>query len=760
MAERTTLHVTRGSATRPPSAGTAEWPSLLRTCRAAVAVLLFAAVGVLLPPQTRDMLAYLADGNPWQHASLHLALIFLGFGAWYWSRAALAARFGVDDTPQARAALPPGLSPGAFNAVPRILFLAAATIGLGVLAIECSWWNGLALLVWAVVGYLLLWNRVSIQRSLGLGHARSSLPAQCSRHCFDHGLAAGFRNRLVALLERGPLGFWGSLALLGFSFLCFAAGALESFSGPFGPGLAILVAQGFPGPSAALLGLGLMIAPLTALTFVADGIRLRGPVWQATIGPRRPPVLILLALWTFVAAPLLFDLHTVRIAQTGLRPSERVSLDEFFKSWADACAPTGTARPVIVAISGGATMAGLWGARVLSEIEDAGGAGRPSVFAVSSVSGGSLGAAAYMGVMANQAAAPCTVSARPQRATSIGLEAIGPQSALWGDALGPLLNGWLLGDIPRAIFALPASLMRWISNRDPRGGDSAAALEHAFEYLRAREAGASQPFSAPLTTLFYGNDKKPRPGMPVWISNGTDTTTGSRVLTAAFGIQTWPFGPTFDALGLLGADVPVSTAINNSARFPYLEPFGVMLPNAPSDKSSPHELIDGGYFENEGLQTALELAAWIRTAGPRLIGRPVDPIIVQATANGDRGVLPSTIVRCGVDGPGPIAAATRSTWQVLGPLVGLYSVRGGHSASLLREASRAYCGTTQRFFHFYLPAVGKNGGTEVPLNWVLSRRIVEQIWRALRQPVVGNERERLCLNKVLADPERAVCPAN
>ena len=51
-------------------AGAAGWPSLLLTSRAALAVLVFAAVGLLLPPQTRDMLAYLADGNAWRFRCL------------------------------------------------------------------------------------------------------------------------------------------------------------------------------------------------------------------------------------------------------------------------------------------------------------------------------------------------------------------------------------------------------------------------------------------------------------------------------------------------------------------------------------------------------------------------------------------------------------------------------------------------------------------------------------------------------------------
>jgi len=58
----------------------------------------------------------------------------------------------------------------------------------------------------------------------------------------------------------------------------------------------------------------------------------------------------------------------------------------------------------------------------------------------------------------------------------------------------------------------------------------------------------------------------------------------------------------------MGGDVSIATAINNTARFSYLEPFGEMLSITQKRAGS---LVDGGYFENEGLQTALELAEWL-----------------------------------------------------------------------------------------------------------------------------------------------------
>lgn len=65
-----------------------------------------------------------------------------------------------------------------------------------------------------------------------------------------------------------------------------------------------------------------------------------------------------------------------------------------------------TLRPIIAAVSGGATRAGLWGSAVLRQIEieraKQSGAGGAALLRVSSVSGGSLGAAGAMALFSVQ----------------------------------------------------------------------------------------------------------------------------------------------------------------------------------------------------------------------------------------------------------------------------------------------------------------------------------------------------------------------
>jgi hypothetical protein len=185
----------------------------------------------------------------------------------------------------------------------------------------------------------------------------------------------------------------------------------------------------------------------------------------------------------------------------------------------------------------------------------------------------------------------------------------------------------------------------------------------------------------------------------------------------------------------MGGDVPIATAINNTARFPYLEPFGEMLPL--TNQKQVGSLVDGGYFENEGLQTALDLAEWL--AAQSRPARPVLPIIVQATGDGEADVDRTEVMTCSNASDGAfIPDDKHSAMQIIAPLIGLYHVRGGHSAVLLRQVHDQFCGTHPRFVHFYLPA---DQGRPVPLNWVLSNAIARFIWTAFTDDQVSNAME-------------------
>jgi hypothetical protein len=768
--------------------------TLLRTIRAPCSLLVLTGLGLLVPPQTVDMLAALEDGRSSISPTIlfHLALAFLALSAWYWSRALLAARFGMPDDERQRAArlnaVAPQVTLRAYDIVPRLMYILSVLIGLGIIIRSGAWSNLAYLALWAIpLGFAVYFRSALVQRLLiCLGRqpdaphtTAGDEPSDPRGYRRAEGLCDWFRNiphRLGYLIEKAPWPNWFSAACIVLSLLVFVWGSLDAFV-PWPaayPGLPALAAIVFPGPAVALVGLALIIAPLSVLTYIFDGLDVSFYVLGYRV-LRRPPVMTVMVAWVLIA-PTLFSVHTVRIVKPegiALTPADRQDLGKLFLAWVSKCAPNGrVVRPIIVAVSGGASRAAIWGERVLYDVEKSTRHSDARIFAVSSVSGGSLGTAAYMaGLAALDDNERCSniesnVALRDKQMDVLR------NHQLSEDALGPLLAGALLVDIPRALFSPLPQVVRWLTGGEPRGGDRAEALERAFEHLWNElppQDYVNDPqkrpfaFSKPYLSLFYHEKKGPsdrvdtnsiRAGMPIWIANGTDVATGGRLVTVPYNaLGARPLLAAADVLASLGADVPISTAVNNTARFPYLEPSGELLPNMPDNgkelpspgqrrkpDGSAREIIDGGYFDNEGLQTAIDLANWLQHDGQALLsaGRIVDPIIVQAT--GDGAVLSSeAVVRCGprTDDPAEISV-TRRPLQLLAPIAGLYEVRGGHAAVLLLQARAAFCPAEhQRFFHFYLPA---NGTTPVPLNWVLSDAMARYIWDGAMD-AGGNQRE-------------------
>jgi hypothetical protein len=80
-----------------------------------------------------------------------------------------------------------------------------------------------------------------------------------------------------------------------------------------------------------------------------------------------------------------------------------------------------------------------------------------------------------------------------------------------------------------------------------------------------------------------------------------------------------------DARGVLealGADLPLSTAVHNSARFAYVSPAGRIERHDGVARGS---LVDGGYFENSGLTTVEDVR---RAITARAGGRPLKLAVI------------------------------------------------------------------------------------------------------------------------------------
>jgi len=297
----------------------------------------------------------------------------------------------------------------------------------------------------------------------------------------------------------------------------------------------------------------------------------------------------LLGLLLLAAIPfsLLNDNHRVRAtgsAFTGARTVE----DELV-SWRDRIRPKDSTAPhpiVIVAAEGGGSLSGYWTASVLAGIHDR--ARREQfdfadhVFAMSSVSGGSLGCAVFAGLAAERGLRTAPFQERARK-------------FMKQDFLSPTLAMFLFPELLQKVLPVPIDDF-----------DRARAIERAWEDAWKNQVNGSRRFAQPFTNLFEDDGAAPPIWVPRLVLNSTWVESGNRGLITTFKVEGRVFADASSVLELLGSDVPLSTAVHNSARFPYVNPPGRVEDREGKVKG---HLIDGGLFEASGGSTALEIVA-------------------------------------------------------------------------------------------------------------------------------------------------------
>ncbi|HUI11946.1 MAG TPA: hypothetical protein VL048_00595 [Xanthobacteraceae bacterium] len=289
---------------------------------------------------------------------------------------------------------------------------------------------------------------------------------------------------------------------------------------------------------------------------------------------------------------------------------------------------TGTAAslpyPVfIIAAEGGGIYAAYNAAVFLSRMQDMCPDFHNHVFAISGVSGGSVGAATFVAALhATGAAKPSNSFDDPCPAISkflsgaYGLK-IGPGAverkidmALGHDFLSPLIAA-----------ALFPNFSQWFIPFHIRAFDRARALEYALEdatdgfYSSSSSSVGTQNILRTAIEDYW----KPDQSLPALLLNATDTGSGKRIIMAPFRVaaEAWSEGDC-DLVPEKGiARIPLSTAAFISARFPWVSPAAsTTIVNAcESDKRvAKIRLADGGYVDNSGIETALDLIDAIKAA--------------------------------------------------------------------------------------------------------------------------------------------------
>ncbi|WP_050783434.1 hypothetical protein [Methylobacterium nodulans] len=350
---------------------------------------------------------------------------------------------------------------------------------------------------------------------------------------------------------------------------------------------------------------------------------------------------------------------------------------------------------MILASAGGASRAAFFTVSVVGDILDDGQVDlRRRLFAISGVSGGSVGAAVIRAALDDaglDGRAPCQRVGRswfrfhddltPPYSWRVCLQAL---------TAGDFLSRPFIGLAFRDLFGFPLHLFGM--------SDRAALLENAFEdqyrYLIDPDRRADSGLTRAVGEFPHGKER----WVPLLALNTTSVLDGRRSIVSDLltfwcdGSKAVPFFPAavdlFETLGATrtcadGKPVPdastpavrLSSGATASARFPVISPYaGIRNRQGEVDL-----VVDGGYFENDGLTSARQLAEAMHTVQPDL----PRPVILHVTNNptsesiGDPDVAPRS--------------PRDPKWYdaYIAPLAALVETRDGHAAEAFKAAQES-----------------------------------------------------------------------
>ena len=399
--------------------------------------------------------------------------------------------------------------------------------------------------------------------------------------------------------------------------------------------------------------------------------------------------------------------------------AKRDTLKTYTEDWLAArAADASPEQPypvVVVATAGGGIRAAYWTGSLLAALEDRyGTAFGEHTFAISGVSGGSLGAATYVALRADRLESGGTRTCYDDPARSLQVCA---SAVLSQDFLAPVVAGMLFPDLVQRFLPVPFQSL-----------DRGRVLESAWE----RAWGVAKlPDSMSLPFYDLWKSPKARLHAPLLFLNSTEVETGQRVIVSA--VQLPPASDFYGAnelITLTGADLPMSSAAHLSARFTYVSPAATVL---GPDRHVVGHLVDGGYFENTGADTAAGVIKALNdAAAARAVSIAIYVLIISNEPEDPKAAK----------GPDP----ERWLTELRAPLAALLNARDarGREAAIdiarpvMTDSSMNPLGAGKSGEVLALPIGLEQRSIVLPLGWTLSDtaqcEIDEQLATALDSP--------------------------
>jgi len=412
--------------------------------------------------------------------------------------------------------------------------------------------------------------------------------------------------------------------------------------------------------------------------------------------------------------------HEVRTLSKGPDPSlaHRITLGTHFKKWVtkkqqewrvlhagqkrvgsdsthtenDGCKPQ--VPLLLVCAEGGALRTGAMAALLMAKLEDKYPDFKDHIYAFSTVSGGTVGIGFY-----NAISFRCRNAKKDISADSLTKEFFKK------DFLAPVIAKLFYGD-----------LFHLFSFRHFEIFDRAVALEESWEqafHNISLGMDAPEVFSKPFLDSPDSIAQN-----PVWFINTTEVESGNQAWVTNIVPNGLALSNARDVLSRVQGTIRYSTAINFSSRFPLISPAAAV----GATGLDRYHFVDGGYVENTGAQTMLEMLISLREEDVSLFEQIIPYVLMIRFGPDDSNRRPPTV-------------SFGNEWNEI--ITGLYNTRSGR-AELATHHLLKFCKTIREAKkidsctgRFPYPNDKEVRFTidlkKVPMNWLLSDNSLNEV---------------------------------
>ncbi len=437
----------------------------------------------------------------------------------------------------------------------------------------------------------------------------------------------------------------------------------------------------------------------------------------------------LVTAWFLVVSWVNKD-HPIRYNEEGKQHDARPSLNQHFNAWLDSAKNKDTADfkgynycfmgdsafkdsifyPVIfITAEGGAFRTGAFTSMLLSALQDSFPQFRNHIYAYSSVSGGTVGIGFFNAVNFLE---PDCKSAKNDRDYYKKITS----SFFSKDLLSPVISSAFYGDVLNYFW--PIQFERF---------DRAIALEKAWEEDYSGIFKKTEDKNV-FSSSFPMCDSNTKSYTPAWFINTTEVESGLQCFVSNVKPDKILFSKERDLLDYkIRGSINYSTAIGLSTRFPFFSPSAAVR----QDNQKTYHYVDGGYVENTGSKTMLEILQSLRSA---ILSKSVVPYVIQLKFGDEDNFKSTSFLN-----------------EVSSVFNGIYNTRAGNSATYSKLLQNF---TEKELRGKFISIPLEVSSDDIPLNWVFSERSMEKLSLAVDSIMKNTKNslnKKLFLFKATAD---------